>query len=114
MDDEPQPKHVPETVLIAHLRAHLVNGEAFDLLPIRHQRDVKTEVEALMKNWSDSGFLLRGRHIYPWHQVHQIEIASVEEMPADVAHQQYSDLLAAERAHRREDFWRTRPDPDKS
>ena len=99
----------PESLLIAHLRAHLVNGEGFDLLPIRHESNVKAEVEELIKSWSDSGFLLRGRFIYPWHQVRQVEVTSVEEMPTRLAHQHFDELLAAERARTQEDFWRTHP-----
>lgn len=99
------------SLLIAQLRAHLVNGDAFDLLPIRHPSDVKAEVEALMKSWADSGFLLRGRFVYPWHQVKQIEVISVEQMPTRLAHQHFDELLAADRARAQEDFWGTRPAP---
>ncbi len=102
------PAQQPKTLLIAHVRAHLVSGEAFDLLPIRHEQDVKTEVNALIGSWSESGFLLRGRFIYPWHQVKQLEITSVEELPVRLAEQRLDDLYAAERARTQEDFWRTK------
>ncbi|MGI8772393.1 MAG: hypothetical protein ACR2JE_13265 [Acidobacteriaceae bacterium] len=102
------PNHLPKTLLIAHVRAHLVSGEAFDLLPIKHEQDVKTEVSALIESWSKSGFLLRGRFVYPWHQVKQIEITSIEELPLRLAEQRFDDLYAAERARTQEDFWRTK------
>lgn len=109
--NEQQPDHLNhalKTLLIAHVRAHLVTGEAFDLLPIKHEQDVKTEVNALIGSWAESGFLLRGRFIYPWHQVKQIEITSVEELPLRLAEQRLDDLYAAERARTQEDFWRTK------
>jgi hypothetical protein len=103
-------------LLIAQLRAHLLNGEALELLPIKHESDVKHEVEALVQSWSDSGFLLHGRFVYPWHQVRAIEVVSVEEMPIRLAHQRLEELYGAERARAQEAFWRTRhqkEDPDK-
>jgi hypothetical protein len=97
-----------QVLLIAHARAHLVSGEAFDLLPIKHEHDVKSEVNALVESWAQSGFLLRGRFIYPWHQVKQIEVTSVEELPLRLARQRLDDLYAADRARLQENFWRTR------
>ena len=38
-------------MLIAHLKAHLVSGDVVDLLPVRHETDVKKEVTDLL----DSG-----------------------------------------------------------
>jgi hypothetical protein len=98
----------PQLLLIAQLRAHLTSGESFDLLPIKHAQDVKSEVEALLQSWSDSGFLLHGRFIYPWHQVRHVEVTQVEEMPMQLAHQRYSEFYGAERARSQDDFWRTR------
>jgi hypothetical protein len=98
----------PQVLLIAHARAHLVSGEAFDLLPIKHEYDVKREVNALVESWAESGFLVRGRFIYPWHQVKQIEVTSVEELPLRLARQRLDDLYAADRARMQENFWRTR------
>lgn len=112
-DYENNEQDAPERLLIARLRAHLIDGEGFDLLPIQHERDVKAEVESLMKSWAESGFLIRGRFVYPWHQVKQIEVTSVEEMPARLARQHFEELFAAERVRTQEDFWRTRPQPPK-
>ena len=98
----------PQVLLIAHLRAHLVSGESFDLLPIKHELDVKSEVESLIESWSESGFLLHGRFTYPWHQVKHLEVTQVEEMPMALANQRYPEFYGAERARAQEDFWRTR------
>jgi hypothetical protein len=98
----------PKVLLIAQLRAFLVSGESFDLLPIKHEQDVKHEVESLVVSWAESGFLVHGRFIYPWHQVKQVEVTQVEEMPLQLAHQRFDELYAAQRARMQEDFWRTR------
>ena len=101
-------KQESQVLLIAQLRAFLVNGDSFDLLPIKHEQDVKTEVEALIRSWAESGFLVHGRFIYPWHQVKHVEVTEVEEMPLHLAHQRFEEFYAAERARMKEDFWRTR------
>jgi hypothetical protein len=75
-----------QVLLIAQLRAFLVSGESFDLLPIKHEQDVKTEVESLVQSWAESGFLVHGRFIYSWHQVKQVEVTEVEKMPLQLAH----------------------------
>jgi hypothetical protein len=108
--NESDPKGTNETpvLLIAQMRAHLVSGESFDLLPIKHENDVKTEVESLIQSWAESGFLVHGRFFYPWHQVKWIEVTQVEEMPLQLAHRRYDELYAAERARTQEDFWHTR------
>jgi hypothetical protein len=113
--NESDPKHNNEAqiLLIAQMRAHLVSGESFDLLPIKHENDVKTEVESLIQSWADSGFLVHGRFIYPWHQVKRIEVTQVEEMPLQLAHKHYDELYAAQRARLQEDFWHTRRKTEK-
>jgi hypothetical protein len=103
----------PQVLLIAHLRAHLASGESFDLLPIKHEQDVKGEIESLVQSWSESGFLLHGRFLYPWHQVKHLEVTQVEEMPMAVAHQRYSEFYGVERARAQGDFWRTRRKSEK-
>jgi hypothetical protein len=98
----------PQVLLIAQLRAHLVNGESFELLPIQHAQDVKSEVESLVQSWSESGFLVHGRFIYPWHQVTHVEVTQVEEMPMELARQRYPEFYGTARARAQDDFWRTR------
>jgi hypothetical protein len=103
----------PKVLLIAQLRAFLVSGESFDLLPIKHEQDVKSEVESLVESWAESGFLVHGRFIYPWHQVRHVEVTQVDEMPLQLAHQRFDELYAAQRAQLQEDFWRTRRKTEK-
>ena len=62
-------------MLIAHVKAHLVTGETVDLLPVRHETDVKKEVTELLEGWASSGFLIWEKCVYPWHQVRTIEVA---------------------------------------
>jgi hypothetical protein len=95
------------------LRAFLVSGESFDLLPIKHEQNVKREVASLVESWAESGFLVHGRFIYPWHQVKHVEVTQVEEMPLQLAHQRFDELYAAQRARMQEDFWRTRRKAEK-
>lgn len=115
MANESDPKRSNETqvLLIAQMRAHLVSGESFDLLPIKHENDVKSEVESLTQSWAESGFLVHGRFIYPWHQVKWVEVTQVEEMPLQLAYRRYDELYAAERARMQENFWRTRHKTEK-
>ena len=103
----------PQVLLIAQLQAHLVSGESFDLLPIHHEQDVKSEVESLVESWSESGFLVHGRFIYPWHQVKHVEVTQVEEMPMELARQRYPEFYGAARARAQDDFWRTRSKSEK-
>ena len=56
-------------MLIAHLKAHLVTGETVELLPVRHETDVKKELTGLLEGWASSGFLIWEKFVYPWHQV---------------------------------------------
>ncbi len=111
--DDKNKEQQPQVLLIAQLRAHLVSGESFDLLPIKHEQDVKTEVESLIESWAESGFLVHGRFIYPWQQVKHVEVTQVEEMPIRLAHQRLDELYAAERARTQENFWRTRQKTEK-
>jgi len=82
----------PKVLLIAQLRAFLVSGESFDLLPIKHEQDVKSEVQSLVESWTESGFLVHGRFIYPWHQVKHVEVTHVEEMPSQLAQQRFAAI----------------------
>lgn len=95
-------------LLIAQLRAHLVSGESIDLLPIKHETNVKNEVQSLVQSWSESGFLTHGRFIYPWHQVKRVDVTQVEEMPLQLAQRRYDELYAAQRTRADEEFWHTR------
>jgi hypothetical protein len=92
-------------MLIAHLKAHLASGETVELLPVRHETDVKKEVSALLEKWASSGFLIWERFAYPWHQVRTIEV-NVERLSNEQAAQRLVDLHGADRANRHEEFWK--------
>ncbi len=92
-------------MLIAHVKAHLVNGETVELLPVRHESDVKKEVSGLLEGWAKSGFLIWERFAYPWHQVQTIEV-NVESLSSAEIAQQMHDLHGADRARMHEEFWK--------
>lgn len=98
----------PQMLLIAQVRAHLVTGDTLDLIPIKHESNVKQEVQSLIQSWSDSGFLLHGRIFYPWHQVRQVEVMSVERVAATVARTRLNELYSEDRIEAQEAFWHTR------
>src|ERR1700744_6157171 len=91
-------------MLIAHLKAHLVTGETVELLPVRHETDVKKELSALLQGWASSGFLIWEKFVYPWYQVQTIEV-TVESLSNAQAAQRMLDLQGADRACRHEEFW---------
>jgi hypothetical protein len=91
-------------MLIAHLKARLTNGDSVELLPVRHETDVKKEVTTLLEGWASSGFLIREKFVYPWHQVRTVEVAVENVSQADAA-QRMDDLHGADRARMQEDFW---------
>ena len=91
-------------MLIAHVKAHLVTGETVDLLPVRHETDVKKEVTELLEGWAKSGFLIWEKFVYPWHQVQTIEVA-VENLSSGEVAQRMLDLHGADRARLHEEFW---------
>jgi hypothetical protein len=92
-------------MLIAHVKAHLVTGETVELLPVRHETDVKKELSGLLEGWHSSGFLIWERFVYPWHQVKTIEVA-VESVSNAEAGQRMLDLHGADRARLHEEFWK--------
>jgi hypothetical protein len=92
-------------MLIAHVKAHLVTGETVELLPVRHETDVKKELSGLLEGWHSSGFLIWERFVYPWHQVKSIEVA-VESVSNAEAAQRMLGLHGADRARLHEEFWK--------
>lgn len=110
-DDKGKEKQ-PEVVLIAHLQAVLVSGETLELLPIRHENDVKSDVIKLLEDWAKSGFLLRGNVAYPWHEVRHVEVTAVEELAPHQVHQRMLELEGASRAQMQHGFWKTRETAD--
>src|SRR6202451_4527054 len=90
-------------MLIAHVKAHLVSGETVELLPVRHETDVKKELTGLLEGWASSGFLIWEKFVYPWHQVQTIEV-SVESLSSREAAQRLLDLHCADRARLQHEF----------
>ena len=109
----PEENKLPDTILIAHATVHLLNGESFDLLPFESAEDVKSKVNDLMESWAKSGFLLRGRYIYPWHQVQRIEVMSVEELSRQESEQQLIDWEINDQFRLQQDFWKTKKQREK-
>ena len=61
-----------------------------------------------MESWVKSGFLLRGRRIYPWHQVVRLEVTSVEEVSRSEAAQRLTDWEINDLYRVQQDFWKTK------
>jgi len=97
-----------KSILVAYATIHLLTGESFQLLPFQHEGDVKTEVSKLIESWSKSGFLLRGRWLYPWHQVRLVEVTSVEELSASQAAQSLVDWEIRDEYRVLDGFWKTK------
>jgi hypothetical protein len=91
-------------MLIARLKAHLVTGETVELLPVRHETDVKKEVTELLNGWASSGFLIWEKFVYPWHQVKTVEV-SVENLSSGEVAERMLDLHGGDRARLHDDFW---------
>jgi hypothetical protein len=87
-------------MLIARLKARFTSGETVELLPVRHETDVKKEVTALLKDWASSGFLIWEKFVYPWHQLQTVENVSSGEVA-----QRMLDLHGSDRARLHEEFW---------
>jgi hypothetical protein len=102
-----------QTILIAHVRAHLLTGETFELYPFVHDKDVKTEVENLINGWAKDGFLLRGGRMYPWHQVRLLEATSVEEITRGEAERRLMTWQAEDQARQVQSFWKTKQPSEK-
>src|SRR6201999_1599876 len=92
------------SMLIARLKAHLVTGETVELLPVRHETDVKKEGARLLEGWASSGFLIWEKFVYPWHQVQTIEV-TVENLSSGEAAQRMLDLHGVDRTRLHEEFW---------
>jgi hypothetical protein len=109
----PEENQQTETVLIAHATVFLVNGDSFELLPFENDDDVKSSVNALMENWAKSGFLLRGKRIYPWHQVQRVEVTAVEELSRAEAAQNLTEWSIQDTYQVQQSFWKTKKPREK-
>ncbi|RRA48112.1 hypothetical protein [Acidipila sp. EB88] len=98
----------PETLLIAHVTAHLIDGGSFELYPFVDPKDVKSKVSELAEGWAGSGFLLRGSRLVPWHQVKLLETTSVEEITRQEAQQRLMTWQAEDQLRAVQNFWKTK------
>lgn len=106
-------RDVSDTILIAHVTAHLVDGTGFELYPFVDEHDVKAKVSELVEGWASSGFLLRGSHVVPWHQVKQLEATSVEEITRQEAQQRLLAWQAEDQRRAVLNLWKTKQEKKK-
>jgi hypothetical protein len=104
----PDQAQTSDTMLFAHATVFLANGESFELLPFASADDVKSEFNDFIESWVKSGFLLRGRRIYPWHQVVRLEVTSVEEISRSEAAQRLTDWEINDLYQVQQGFWKTK------
>ncbi len=105
---ENQPNPQPDTVLIAHVTAYLVDGSSFELYPFLDDNDVKGKVSELAEGWATSGFLLRDAFLVPWHQVKVLETTSVEEIPRPEVQSRLNAWHAEDQRRAVQNLWKTR------
>lgn len=103
-DTEEAPKDT--NLLIAQVRANLLTGEVINLLPFKHEEDVRAEINKFIEDWVKTGFLLKENFLYPWTQVKNIEVVWVKAMaPAEARPyiEVWRDDTEAQKV-----FWKTR------
>jgi hypothetical protein len=103
-DNKNEPKE--DIILVAEVRAHLLDSGTVDLLPFKHEEDVRAEINKFIEDWSKTGFLLKENLIYPWHQVKLVEVVSVQAMThaqASPYFEQWRQDTEAQKV-----FWKTR------
>jgi hypothetical protein len=101
-DDAPK----EDVLLVAHVRALFLNGDAIDLLPFKHEEDVRAEINKFIEDWVRTGFLLKDNHLYPWHLVKSVEVVSVKALPRAEA-QPYLEIWRLDTEAQKQ-FWKTR------
>lgn len=106
MPDRNEQAH--ETVLVAHVTVHLLDGTAFELLPFMDTHDVKSQVSRLLQDWSQSGFLVRGGQIVPWHRVQWVEATRVEEVSRAEAERRLDEWPGRDPEQYQQSFWKTK------
>jgi hypothetical protein len=107
-----EPQRAYETILLARVRVHLKSGESFELLPFEDTNDVKSKISDL-GDWSNSGFLIYGSLIYPWHQVKLVEATEVVELSRSESKQRLEEWNASALAHLQQSFWKTKQAKEK-
>jgi hypothetical protein len=103
-ENKEQPKD--DLLLVAEVRAHLLDGETVDLLPFKHGEDVRAEVNKFIEDWARTGFLLKANQLYPWHRVKSIQVVLVKLL----THAQAESYLENWRqdSEAQQAFWKTR------
>ena len=109
-DENRSQQREPETLLIAHVTAHLDDDSSFELYPFVDPKDVKAKVSELVEGWASSGFLLRGSMLIPWHRVKVLDTTAVEEITRDEAEQRLLRWKAENQIKALQEFWRTKED----
>jgi hypothetical protein len=108
MAEEKEKKGEPkeDVILIAEVRAHLHDGGTIDLLPFKHEEDVRAEVNKFIEDWSKTGFLLKENFMYPWHRIKVVEVLSVQAM----THAQATSYIDRwnQDSESQKTFWKTR------
>ena len=108
MPEQDEKQAQPDTLLIAHVTAHLLDGSSFELYPFVDPEDVKAKVSELVGGWAGSGFLLRGSRMIPWHQVRLLEATPVEEITRQEAQQRLLRWQAEDQLKAVQGFWKTK------
>jgi hypothetical protein len=93
-------------LLIAQVRANLLTGGVIDLLPFKHENDVRAEVNKFIEDWVKTGFLLKENFLYPWHQVKNVEVVWVKTFTKAEA-KPYLDVWQLD-TEAQKSFWKTR------
>lgn len=102
-----------DTVLVAYVTVHLEDGQSFELLPFEDTQDVKSRVGDLARDWAQSGFLVRGNRIIPWHRVQRLEATSVEELKLEDARLRREQWQAQDTERLQQSFWLTKQPREK-
>jgi hypothetical protein len=110
--DTEQPQN--ETVLVARVIVHLTSGASFELMPFLDHSDVKKKVTDLLEDWAKSGYLVRGSHIYPWHQVKLVEATSVVELSRHESEEHLIEWQKLDLASMQQAFWKTKQPRNKT
>lgn len=97
-----------DTVLVAYVTVHLLDGQSFELLPFEDTHDVKSKVTDLVEEWVRSGVLVRGSQLIPWHRVQRLEASNVEELKLVDARLRREQWQAKETERLQQGFWQTK------
>jgi hypothetical protein len=108
MAEDKEEKEAPkeDILLVGQVRALLLTGDSIDLLPFKHEEDVRAEINKFIEDWVKTGFLLKDNCLYPWHQVKNIEVVSVKALSQAEA-TPYLEVWRRD-TEAQKGFWKTR------